>query len=162
VAAIVDDMRARAAAHGRTLRFGYRAHVVVRETEAEARAAAAHLVAALDPEVGEAIRSRSLDSQSAGVRPPGIAARDAADDEGLRRAPPVDRHRAGPQRLRRGHRRRPRAGGGQAPRSYQALGIDTFILSGYPHLDECRRFSRARDAAAAQRSAAPQRVAWAR
>jgi alkanesulfonate monooxygenase len=25
-------------------------------------------------------------------------------------------------------------------RSYQALGISTFILSGYPHLEECRRF----------------------
>ena len=26
-------------------------------------------------------------------------------------------------------------------RAYQALGIDTFILSGYPHLEECRRFA---------------------
>jgi alkanesulfonate monooxygenase len=25
-------------------------------------------------------------------------------------------------------------------RGYQALGISTFILSGYPHLEECRRF----------------------
>jgi alkanesulfonate monooxygenase len=25
-------------------------------------------------------------------------------------------------------------------RAYQALGISTFILSGYPHLEECRRF----------------------
>lgn len=24
---------------------------------------------------------------------------------------------------------------------YRSLGIDTFILSGYPHLDECRRFA---------------------
>jgi alkanesulfonate monooxygenase len=27
-------------------------------------------------------------------------------------------------------------------RSYAALGIDSFILSGYPHLDECRRVGR--------------------
>ncbi|MEB3327644.1 MAG: LLM class flavin-dependent oxidoreductase, partial [Candidatus Sericytochromatia bacterium] len=40
VADIIADMRQRAAAYGRTLRFGYRVHVVVRETEAEARAAA--------------------------------------------------------------------------------------------------------------------------
>ena len=25
-------------------------------------------------------------------------------------------------------------------RAYQALGVSTFILSGYPHLEECRRF----------------------
>jgi alkanesulfonate monooxygenase len=43
VAAIVADMKARAAAYGRTLAFGYRVHVVVRATEAEARAAAHHL-----------------------------------------------------------------------------------------------------------------------
>ena len=54
---VVVDMRTRAAAHGRSLRFGYRVHVVVRETEAEARAAADHLVAALDPAVGDAIRA---------------------------------------------------------------------------------------------------------
>jgi alkanesulfonate monooxygenase len=33
----VTDMKARAAAKGRTLKFGYRAHVIVRETEDEAR-----------------------------------------------------------------------------------------------------------------------------
>ena len=35
---IIGDMRVRAARHGRTLKFGYRAHVIVRETESEARA----------------------------------------------------------------------------------------------------------------------------
>ncbi|HPU16928.1 MAG TPA: LLM class flavin-dependent oxidoreductase, partial [Polymorphobacter sp.] len=40
---VVADMTKRAAAYGRTLRFGYRVHVVVRETEAEARAAASRL-----------------------------------------------------------------------------------------------------------------------
>jgi len=138
VAAIVTDMRARAAAFGRTLRFGYRVHVVVRPTEDEARAAAAHLIAALDPEVGEAIRARSLDSQSVGVRAQ-ASLREAADLEGF-----VEPH------LWTGIGRA-RSGCGAAIvgdpeqvaaklRSYQALGIGTFILSGYPHLDECRRF----------------------
>jgi alkanesulfonate monooxygenase len=36
----MDDMKQRAASYGRTLRFVYRVHVVVRETEAEAREAA--------------------------------------------------------------------------------------------------------------------------
>ena len=40
VKAAIGDMRARAARYGRELRFGYRAHVIVRSTEAEARAAA--------------------------------------------------------------------------------------------------------------------------
>ena len=139
VAAIVDDMRERAAAYGRTLRFGYRVHIVVRPTEAEARAAAAHLVAALDPEVGEAIRARSLDSQSVGVRAQ-ASLRDAADLDGF-----VEPH------LWTGIGRA-RSGCGAAIvgdpeqvaaklRGYQAMGISTFILSGYPHLDECRWFS---------------------
>src|ERR1700735_2632553 len=37
IAETIADVRARAARHGRTLRFGYRAHVIVRDTEAEAR-----------------------------------------------------------------------------------------------------------------------------
>ena len=42
---LLDDMRRRADGYGRTLRFGYRVHVVVRPTDDEARAAARHLVA---------------------------------------------------------------------------------------------------------------------
>ena len=48
-AATIEDMRARAAAHGRTLRYGFRTHVIVRETESEARAASDALVSKLDP-----------------------------------------------------------------------------------------------------------------
>ncbi|MEB3221700.1 MAG: LLM class flavin-dependent oxidoreductase, partial [Candidatus Sericytochromatia bacterium] len=67
VADIIADMRQRAAAYGRTLRFGYRVHVVVRETEAEARAAADRLLSKLDAATGAAIRARSLDTASLGV-----------------------------------------------------------------------------------------------
>ena len=48
VAEILDDMRARADNYDRTLKFGYRAHVIVRETEAEARDAADKLISKLD------------------------------------------------------------------------------------------------------------------
>lgn len=136
---VVVDLRARAAAHDRTLRFGYRVHVVVRETEAEARAAAEHLVAALDPEVGEAIRAKSLDSTSVGVKAQSML-REGADADGY--AEPhlwtgIGRARSGcgaaivgdPQQV------------ADKIRQYRSLGIDTFILSGYPHLDECRRFA---------------------
>jgi alkanesulfonate monooxygenase len=135
----IADMRARAAAHGRTLRFGYRVHVVVRPTEAEARHAAQHLVAALDPAVGDAIRARSLDSTSVGVRAQ-AELREAAASDGF--VEPhlwtgIGRARSGcgaaivgdPQQVAR------------KLRSYRAMGVHTFILSGYPHLDECRRFA---------------------
>ncbi|MFM8973536.1 MAG: LLM class flavin-dependent oxidoreductase [Actinomycetota bacterium] len=68
VAEIIDDMRHRAARHGRTLRFGYRVHVVVRETETEARAAADRLISRLDPGTGDAAR-RMDDLATAAVRP---------------------------------------------------------------------------------------------
>jgi alkanesulfonate monooxygenase len=132
-------MRARATRYGRTLRFGFRVHVVVRNTEAEARAAAAHLVSALDDEEGARIRARSLDSGSVGVRRQ-AELREGADTDGY-----IEQH------LWTGIGRA-RSGCGAAivgdPQQvldtlqrYRQLGIDAFILSGYPHLDEARRFA---------------------
>jgi alkanesulfonate monooxygenase len=139
VAAIIDDMRVRAARHGRTLRFGYRVHVVVRATETEARAAAAHLIAALDPDVGEAIRARSLDSHSVGVRAQ-ASLRDSSDDDGF-----VEPHLwTGIGRARSGCGAAIVGNPQQVAdklRAYEALGLDTFILSGYPHREECERFA---------------------
>jgi len=140
VAALLDDMRTRAAAYGRTLRFGYRAHVVVRPTEDEARAVARHLLSALDDTEGAAIRSRSLDAGSSGVARQ-AALRDGADADGY-----VEPH------LWTGIGRA-RSGCGAAIvgdpiqvvaklERYMDLGIEAFVLSGYPHLDECRRFGR--------------------
>ena len=140
VADTLDDLRRRAAGHGRALRFGYRAHVIVRETEAQARAAARRLVSKLDPEVGERIRARSLDSGSAGVAAQ-VALRDRADDEGY--AEPnlwtgIGRARSGAgaaivgdpdQVLAKLH-------------AYRELGIESFILSGYPHRTEADLFAR--------------------
>ncbi len=135
VAELVADMQGRAAVHGRTLRIGFRTHVIVRETEAEARAAAAHLLAALDAETGDAIRSRSLDSASAGVARQRELREGAGDDGFVEPALWTGIGRA-------------RSGAGAAIvgdpdqvvaklRRYEELGVDAFILSGYPHLDEC-------------------------
>lgn len=140
VSALLDDMRARAAAHGRKLRFGYRVHVIVRESEAAARHAAFDLVSALDDAEGAAIRGRSLDTSSAGVSRQ-AELRDHADDEGF-----VEEH------LWTGIGRA-RSGCGAAIvgdpdqvvaklRAYQELGIDSFILSGYPHREECELVAR--------------------
>jgi alkanesulfonate monooxygenase len=139
VADIVADLRARATRHGRSLGFGYRVHVVVRETEQEARAAADHLVAALDPDVGAAIRARSLDSTSVGVRAQ-AGLRDSSGDDGF-----VEPHLwTGIGRARSGCGAAIVGNPHQVAdkiRAYRSLGIDRFILSGYPHLDECRRFA---------------------
>ena len=139
VASTIDDLRARAARHGRTLRFGYRCHVVVRETEAEARSAADHLIAAVDDELGARVRARSLDSLSTGVRRQ-AELRESAQDDGF----------VEPQ-LWTGIGRA-RSGCGAAivgtPRQvaekinrYRDMGIENFIFSGYPHLTECTRFA---------------------
>lgn len=140
VAATVADVRARAARHGRTLRIGYRVHVVVRDTEAQARAAAAHLMAAVDDAEGARIRARSLDSGSVGVRRQ-AELRDVADDDGF-----VEDHLwTGIGRARSGCGAAIVGDPAQVAAKlaqYRALGIDAFILSGYPHLDECERVGR--------------------
>lgn len=139
-AALIEEMQARAGLHGRRLRFGFRTHVILRDTEAEARAAAADLIAEVDDEVGRRIRQRSLDSGSAGVARQ-AELRDGADEDGF-----VEDH------LWTGIGRA-RSGAGAAlvgdpdqVRStierYRAAGIDAFILSGYPHRAEAERVAR--------------------
>ncbi|KPF77529.1 alkanesulfonate monooxygenase [alpha proteobacterium AAP81b] len=136
---IIADMTARAAKHGRTLKYGYRVHIVVRDTEAEARAYADRLLSKLDAATGEAIRNKSLDTQSVGVRRQAELRDSAADGyveanlwTGIGRA---------------------RSGCGAAIvgdpdqvvaklQAYMDLGIDAFILSGYPHAAEADLFSR--------------------
>jgi alkanesulfonate monooxygenase len=135
---VVDDLRRRAAHHGRTLRFGYRVHVVVRDTEAEARRAAEHLIAAVDDATGAAIRARSLDSQSAGVRRQ-AEIRAASGDDGY--VEPnlwtgIGRARSGCGAAIVGDAEQVAA----KLDAYRSIGIDAFVLSGYPHLDECVRF----------------------
>lgn len=140
VAAIIADMTARAAAYGRTLKFGYRAHVVVRETEAEARTAADRLLSKLDAAQGAAIRAKSLDSQSAGVAAQ-AALRENAGDDGYAEAnlwTGIGRARSGCGAAIVGTPDQVLA----KLRAYQAEGIEAFILSGYPHVNECDMFAR--------------------
>ncbi len=141
VAGIVEDMRRRAAAYGRTLRFGYRVHTIVRESESAARAAAAHLISQLDADEGERIRARSLDSASAGVRRQAELRDQAAADDGF----VEDNLWTGIGRARSGCGAAIVGDPDQVATKldrYRALGIDAFILSGYPHLDACDRFGR--------------------
>jgi len=137
---IIADMRSRAARHGRTLKFGYRAHVIVRETEAEARAYASRLLSKLDAETGDAIRAKSLDSTSVGVLRQ-AELRAAAGDEGY----VEDNLWTGIGRARSGCGAAIVGDPDQVLaklRAYQAEGIEAFILSGYPHAAEADLFSR--------------------
>jgi alkanesulfonate monooxygenase len=139
IAETIADLQQRASTYGRTLKFGYRVHVVVRETEDEARSAAAHLISAVDVATGDAIRSRSLDSTSVGVRRQ-AELRESASSDGF--VEPqlwtgIGKARSGcgaaivgtPQQvIDKIHR-------------YEAMGIEAFIFSGYPHKDEAERFA---------------------
>ena len=63
----MKDVNAVAERYGRTLDYGLRVHVIVRDTEAEAREYAQHIVSQLDDEQGKTIRERALDATSLGV-----------------------------------------------------------------------------------------------
>ncbi len=139
---IVETMRTmseKAAAHGRTIDFGFRTHVIVRETEAEARAAADRLISRLDPAKGEAIRNTSLDAQSAGVKRQDELRAQSKDlyiephlwsGIGLARSGCGSAIVGDPDQVLAKLNR------------YMDLGIRSFILSGYPHLEECDLFAR--------------------
>jgi len=138
VAEKFDQVRAAAARRGRTVRFGLRIHLIVRETEAEAWAAADRLISRITDETLVAARARNaLVSES----------------EGQRRMTALHGHRrdsliVGPNLWAGVGLVRDGAGtalvGDPATvaarlREYQAVGVDTVIASGYPHLEEAYR-----------------------
>jgi alkanesulfonate monooxygenase len=140
VQAIIADMKQRAAKHGRTLRFGYRAHVIVRDTESEARTAAIRLLSKLDAAQGAAIRAKSLDTASTGVAAQS-ALREGAADDGYAEAnlwTGIGRARSGCGAAIVGDPDQVLA----KLQSYRDMGIEAFIFSGYPHAAEADLFAR--------------------
>ncbi|MBG6082410.1 FMNH2-dependent alkanesulfonate monooxygenase [Rubrivivax gelatinosus] len=145
VAAKVADVRARAARHGRTLRYGIRLHVIVRETEDEAWRAAAELVSELDEATVAAAQARFAQMDSVGQRRMAELHRGRFDKQDVRAGLEISPNLWAGVGLVRG-------GAGTAlvgnPRQvadrlqeYAALGLDHFVLSGYPHLEEAHRFA---------------------
>ena len=122
----------------RSLDYGLRVHVIVRDTEQEAREYAQHLVSKLEDDAGRAIRERALDSTSLGVAHQ-AKNRDLADMEGF-----VEPHLwTGVGRARSGCGAAIVGSTDQVLselESYQKMGIRAFILSGYPHIEECEHF----------------------
>ncbi|WP_455282682.1 FMNH2-dependent alkanesulfonate monooxygenase [Cupriavidus necator] len=139
----LDDVRRHAARHGRTVKFGIRLHVIVRETDEAAWAAADDLISRLDDDT--VARAQAVFAKM--------------DSEGQRRMAAL--HAGGARRTREALEISPnlwagvglvRGGAGTAlvgdphtvaerMREYAELGIDTFVLSGYPHLEEAYRFA---------------------
>ncbi len=137
---LMQNMSDKAAGYGRKVDFGLRIHVIVRETEAEAKAAAANLMSFVDDKRGEEIRLRALDGKSYGVSRQ-TEMRKLADDDGF----VEDQLWTGIGRARSG------CGGAIVGtpdqvlakiQRYMDMGIRAFIFSGYPHLDECKLFGR--------------------
>jgi alkanesulfonate monooxygenase len=139
IAATMKGMAEKAAAYGRKIDFGFRTHVIVRETEQEARAAADRLISKLDRTKGAEIKSRSMDAKSAGVlRQDELRAqsKDLYIEDHLWSGIGLARSGCGSaivgdpdQVLAKLNR-------------YMDLGMRAFVLSGYPHLDECELFAR--------------------
>ncbi len=140
IAARMQAVAERAEAHGRVLDYGLRVHVIVRDTEAEARDYAEHLVSKLDDEFGRTIRDRAHDAGSLGVSHQ-ARARELADQFGY-----VEPHLwTGVGRARSGCGAALVGSADQVLseiEAYRAMGIRAFIFSGYPHLDECDQFGR--------------------
>lgn len=138
--ATMQVMSLRAAKHNRKIDFGLRVHVIVRETEAEAKAYTRQLMEKFDAEAGAKLKKRTQDSQSMGVLRQD-ANREMADDEDF--VEPMLWTGIG----------RARSGCGAAlvgtPEQiieklnrYMDMGIRSFVLSGYPLIEECELFGK--------------------
>ncbi|OLF06688.1 alkanesulfonate monooxygenase [Actinophytocola xinjiangensis] len=143
VAEKIGSVRALAEAAGRTVRFGIRLHVITRDTAEQAWAEAARLLAALDPVQVRRAQEQLSASESVGQRRM-VALHGGGLDRGVRGLEIHPNLWAGVGLVRGG------AGtalvGSHAEvaeriAEYHALGIDEFVLSGYPHLEEAYWFA---------------------
>jgi len=133
----ISRVREKAAAQGRKIRFGIRLHVIVRETNEEAWQAADRLIAHLDD-------ATIAKAQAALARTDSVGQQRMSALHGGKR----DRLEIAPNLwagvgLVRGGAGTALVGDGPTVaarmQEYADLGIETFILSGYPHLEEAYR-----------------------
>jgi alkanesulfonate monooxygenase len=137
VAEKIAEVRRSAALYGRTIRFGVRLHLIVRETDKEAWAAAEDLIRYVTDDAISAAQKTYARFDSAGQRR--MSQLHAGKRERLEISPNLW---AGVGLVR--------GGAGTAlvgdPETvaericeYADLGVDSFIFSGYPHLEEAYR-----------------------
>ena len=137
---LMKNISERAKKYNRTVQFGLRVHVIVRETEEEARSYADNLISKLDLSLGENIRNRSQDAKSLGVARQ-TELREKSDEKffvepnlwtgiGLARSGCGAAIVGNPDQVI------------NKIEKYQKMGIRSFIFSGYPHLQECKIFAK--------------------
>lgn len=135
----IAEARRRAAAKGRKIRVGMRLHVIVRETDAEAWAAADDLIRHLDDETIRSAQDVFAKQDSVGQK------RMSALHGGDRNKLVVSPNLWAGVGLVRGGAGTALVGDpetvAQRLKEYQDAGVDLFILSGYPHLEEAYRFA---------------------
>lgn len=133
----IEDVRRRAAAYGRTLEYGIRIHIIVRETEQEAWDYADSLVSEIDPEVEARMSSYYKQADSvAQSRMSGLLQGDYRF--GKHKWAGIGRVRKGagtavvgtPEQVKEGLQ------------EYVDAGVTHFIVSGFPHLEEAERVGR--------------------
>jgi len=143
VAEKIGRVRELAAGLGRTLRFGIRLHTITRDTSAAAWAEAGRFLEALDPAQVAAAQEQLRASESVGQQRM-VALHDGALELGVRGLEVSPNLWAGIGLVRGG------AGtalvGSHAEvadriEEYHALGVEEFILSGYPHVEEAYWFA---------------------
>lgn len=145
VAAKVADIRQRAARYGRTLEFGIRLHVIVRETEDEAWRAAGELVSHLDESIVSAAQARFAQMDSVGQRRMAELHKGKFNKANIREGLEVSPNLWAGVGLVRGGAGTALVGDPQQVadriKEYADLGMEYFIMSGYPHLEEAYRFA---------------------
>jgi alkanesulfonate monooxygenase len=138
--ATMQEMSEKATKHGRTMDYGMRLHVIVRETEAEAKQYAKELMSKFDLETAEKLKHRTQDSKSAGVLRQDEFRKQADEDDYVEPMlwTGIGRARSGcgaaivgnPQQIIEKMNR------------YMDMGVRAFILSGYPLKEECEYFGK--------------------
>ncbi|MGI5400809.1 LLM class flavin-dependent oxidoreductase [Streptomyces sp. CA-135486] len=138
VAEKIAWIRQLAARQGRSPRFGIRLHVITRDTSEQAWAEADRLLAGFDPETVRAVQAGLARSESEGQRR--MLALHGGERNGLEIHPNLwagiglVRGGAGTSLVGSHEEVADRIA------EYQALGIEEFVLSGYPHLEEAYWF----------------------
>ncbi len=135
----IASVKAKAEKKGRTVRFGIRLHVIVRETEAEAWEAAERLIKYVDDDVIAKAQTTLSRQDSTGQR------RMFELHKGDRSKLEISPNLWAGVGLTRGGAGTALVGSPESVaariKEYQEIGIESFIFSGYPHLEEAYHFA---------------------